>query len=212
MTEFEFEKVARGAYVPVTNTKDNFPWIDKSANSYLKQAGTLSTGSETGSETVITSGRQRANIRYGDNLLGGGDGDGGNNSRGPLRAGIFAASSSGRPDYAGAGYYGNMELSGNVSEHVVTVGNSTGRLFTGTHGDGTLTATTSYEGNATNTDWPGIATTASRGVEGGTGSGFRGGDWSIGTAYGRVSDRKDAGTTSPTRGIGNGIRCVRTAP
>jgi hypothetical protein len=88
-----------------------------------------------------------------------------------------------------------MELSGNSYERTVTVGNSGGRAFTGSHGDGTLTTTTSYEGNATNTDWPGLNSTTSRGITGGSGStagsGFRGGQ--VGNVGGNVLRTSDRG-------------------
>jgi hypothetical protein len=106
-----------------------------------------------------------------------------------------------------------MDISGNLWERVVTVGNSTGRSFTGTHGDGALTTTTSYEGNATNTDWPGIDGTAARGVTGAAGSGYRGGAWND-TTVGRlsISDRTNAAVTSASRTSDFGFRAVRFAP
>ena len=54
----------------------------------------------------------------------------------PLRAGIFATPESGRVT-AGASYWGVMELSGNLCEYAVTVGNTMGRRFAAAHGDGT---------------------------------------------------------------------------
>jgi hypothetical protein len=57
-----------------------------------------------------------------------------------------------------------MGLGGNVTERPVTVGNSTGRAFTGLHGDGVI----SDSGYADVTNWPG---------SGATGSGVRGGAW-----------------------------------
>jgi len=54
---------------------------------------------------------------------------------GPLRAGIFATPDSGRVA-AGASYWGIMELTGNLGERVVTVGEPDARRFAGTHGNG----------------------------------------------------------------------------
>ncbi len=78
---------------------------------------------------------------------------------------------SNRPVY-GASYYWVMDLSGSVWEKVITVGNSIGRAFKGTHGDGQLDF-----GKATNKDWP------SSDDEVG-GFGYRGGGYyETGTAY-----------------------------
>ena len=73
---------------------------------------------------------------------------------------------------SGAGFYGAMELSGNLHDMIVTLGKSQGRQFLGTHGDGNLTTISGYEGNATNIDWPGIdVSDARRGVTGSVGIG-----------------------------------------
>ena len=117
-----------------------------------------------------------------------------------------------------------MDLSGNVSEQVLTIGRVEGRLFLGTHGDGQLTELSGYEGFATNTDWPGIdSVNSSRGVTGAVGSGYRGGDFdSTGTNIFQTSDRtfaaKDPDSQSyyqrydATQGIFHGGRLGRTAP
>jgi hypothetical protein len=56
---------------------------------------------------------------------------------------------------SGGGFYGVLELSGNVWEQPVTVGNSTGRPVQGRyHGDGTLDSS----GNPNVTNWPGTDT------------------------------------------------------
>lgn len=130
---------------------------------------------------------------------------------GPMRCG-FAATSDTNRVRAGAGYYGVMEMSGNLKERCVTVGNQTGRTFEGTHGDGVLTTTSSYEGNATNTDWPGIDATASRGVTGATGSGIKMGSWPYNALNLYVSERNQAAYTDTSRAFDYGIRCGRTAP
>jgi hypothetical protein len=109
-----------------------------------------------------------------------------------------------------------MELTASVAERAVSVGVTAGRSFSGTHGDGVLTSVTTYEGNATNLDWPGLdATSNARGITGATGSGFRGGGWTVTTANmaarAKVSSRYNAGTTDTTRGSDYGGRGVRTA-
>ena len=120
---------------------------------------------------------------------------------GPLRVGIFAASI-GTPtrEEAGATFYGVMEMSGNLFERPVTIGNATGRLFTGTHGDGVLTSS----GEADAGTWPPGATAV--------GAGFRGGAWSHASTFLRVSDRFLAASSDSDRVFNRGFRVVRSAP
>ncbi len=198
MTEFEYEKACRGPLSPVD---DEYAW----GNTTIVAAGTIS-GTENGTETIATVG---ANCCYNDGTFNNGDG-----GKGPLRCGIFATSSSDRTE-SGAGYYGAMELCGNVWERCVTVGNTQGLNFIGSHGDGTLTDV----GNATNSDWPGIDSDVSNGVTGSDGSGFRGGGW-YESANGKLSlsNRQWAARSDTSRSNsllnywGYGGRCVRTAP
>lgn len=195
-SELEFEKVCRGPLYPVSG---EYAWGTTSAT-----AAAAISGTENGTETITTA---NANLNYNNTTFTGGDG-----GQGPLRAGIFATSSTVTRQSTGSGYYGNTELSGNLWERCVTVGNATGRGFAGTHGDGVLTTTTSYEGNATNLDWPGISSTPSRGVTSATGSGFRGGTCSVTVAnYQRISDRTFAALDQSTRDKERGGRLARTA-
>ncbi len=129
------------------------------------------------------------------------DPDGG---QGPLRVGIFAAGSGSR-EQSGAGYYGNLDLSGNLFERAVTIGNATGRAFTGTHGNGAL----STNGNADVSDWPGYS---SGEVTGALGAGFRGGYWGSNGEGARTSNRVDAAYEDPYRYHDYGGRVGRTAP
>ena len=105
-----------------------------------------------------------------------------------------------------------MELSGNNFERVVTLGNKTGRSFTGTHGDGELSTTDGFQGNATNKDWPGINDRSSLGVTGARGSGLRGGGWKDPATLLRLADRTSAAASDDQRANHYGFRCVRTAP
>jgi formylglycine-generating enzyme required for sulfatase activity len=67
-------------------------------------------------------------------------------------------------DQFGASYYWVMDLAGSVWERCITIGDSTGRSFRGTHGDGMIT---NY-GYASNADWPkGSTETAGFGFRGG---------------------------------------------
>ncbi|MFH1768724.1 MAG: SUMF1/EgtB/PvdO family nonheme iron enzyme [Candidatus Omnitrophota bacterium] len=194
MSELEFEKAARGS---ISSNYSEYAW----GNTTVTSATTIS-GLENGTETITNSG---ANCNYNNEAFTNGDG-----GTGPLRVGIFATADSRRID-AGAGYYGAMELSGNVWERVVSVGNVTGRSFSATHGDGVLESVLGYEGNATNNDWPGYS--AGQGISGAAGSGSRGGSWlEITPAKMSISDRSEASLTAAGRAQDTGGRCVRTAP
>ena len=175
MTELEYEKACRGTAAAVA---DEYAW---GSTSYTAATGVTGSGA---SETASNSG---ANCCVANSGTGG-----------PLRGGVFATASSTRSQ-AGASYYGIMELSGNLWKRPVTIGNSTGKAFTGLHGDGSLDST----GNANVTNWPGTAA---------TGSGFRGGAWDYVASIARVSDRYRATYTYATRDYNYGGRCVRTSP
>lgn len=197
MTELEYEKACKG---PVSTADGVYAW----GTSSKTDCGQVS-GAEDGTETCNTS---NANINVGNTNITNGDGP----ARGPLRSGMYATSSTVTREATGAGYYGNMELSGNLWEMAVTIGNVTGRQFRGTHGDGVLTTTSTYEGNATNSDWPGIDSVVSRGVTGATGSGRRGSGWSeTTTTRAQICDRAVAAAAVSSRGSDYGIRGVRTA-
>lgn len=198
ITELEFEKIARG--------KD----INASANEYVWGTATLNgalsteifpDSAEDGTEQIFDG---SANIN--NNSLSWNSGDGriggiAEGQKGPLRAGIFAESSTNRVT-SGAGYYGVLELSGNLSEMIVSVGSDSGRKFLGSHGDGILVGLSGYEGNATNIDWPGIdSSDAARGVTGTSGSGYRGGDFqSPNSRYFQTSTRINAGKNPDDEG------------
>jgi hypothetical protein len=93
-----------------------------------------------------------------------------------------------------------MELSGNVWERAVTVGNSTGRAYEGRyHGDGVLDT----NGNSNATNWPGTNA---------EGAGFRGGIWSSTAGIARLSARNIAAYARAVRDDDDGGRGVRSAP
>lgn len=195
MTELEYEKTARGSRVD--STAGEYAWGSTS----IIQATSLS-GAEDGTETVTTD---QANASFGNASLVGGDA-----GIGPLRSGIFATDSSTKIR-ASSGFYGALDLSGNLAERVVTIGNSKGRSFLGTHGDGELSTTSNFEGNATNSDWPGIDATVARGVTGADGSGLRGGSWADTSDRLRVSDRQNSAKNDSARDGSYGFRAVRSA-
>lgn len=190
MTELEFEKACRGTESPVAN---EYAW---GSNNIYGTAYSL-TNNNLPNERVSNPGIGTGNASYSTT-----DGS----LDGPLRCGIFAGSIT-NPSRAGAGatYYDVMEMSGNLWEKCVTVGNAAGRVFRGTHGDGVL----SSAGHATNDDWPGYGGGV---VTGADGAGFRGGAWCDVAGCARVSDRGLAASANSARHGGNGWRASRAAP
>jgi len=160
MTEFEYEKAARGTHSPVAN---EYAW----GNTLIKSGVYSITYAGNPSERIfIGYSTTQGNAAYSSTV---------SSTFGPLRCGIFAANSnnSGRQT-AGASYYGVMELSGNISEFVVGIWHFEGRSFTRKHGDGNL----SSSGTANTISWP----TAN-------GVGRRGGSWSSSSGILKVSYR-----------------------
>jgi len=159
-TELEFEKAARG---PQAVAAGEYAWGSTS----ITQATGITNSGQT--NETITNGA--ANCVYSGHA----------SVYGPVRSGIFAGAATTRAQ-SGSGYYGVLDLSGQLWKRPVTVGNPTGRAFTGTHGSGTL----STNGNASNSDWPGYVTSE---VTGATGCGFRGGAWIHGSTNVRTRFR-----------------------
>jgi len=177
MSELEFEKAARGPYRAVSG---EYAW---------------GTTSITGATSISNAGLSNeapgaaANCVY-------------NNSgivQGPMRVGAMAAGDATRIA-SGAGYYGAMDLSGNVYERSITVGNSSGRGFNcAKHGNGALTS----GGDGDVTTWPDLWA---------YGTGFRGGVWSQNWTQLRISDRWISSMRIWNRHNEQGGRGVRSAP
>ena len=203
MTELEFEKICRG---PNEAVGLEFAWGTSSF------ATTPYSIDLSGSANEIISGGLSNNT--GNASLSS------TSSSGPLRCGIFAASTSNPTRMiTGATYYGVMEMSGNVTEFCVSVGNVAGRAYNGQHGDGLLNP----QGHANVDYWPGIngntdhsqantATITGGGVTASAGIGWRGGSIEGYPILGYVSNRVAACTYSPTRTYSQGGRGVRSAP
>jgi hypothetical protein len=172
MSELEYERAGRGPYRAVSG---EYAWGSTSITqgTSISNAGLPSERAQSG-----------ANAAYG--------------GVGPFRVGSFAYGVATRIA-SGGGYYGAMELSVNLWEQSVTVGNSTGRSFAGrNHGNGVLDSS----GNANVSTWPGT---------GATGVGLRGGGFNDGTGLARLSDRSYV-IYSPNRAFNIGGRGVRVAP
>ena len=178
MSELEFERAGRGPYRAVSG---EYAWGSTSLTqaTSISNAGLPSERAQSG-----------ANAAYGNHA----------SVQGPLRVGSFASGGVATRIAAGAGYYGAMDLSGNLWERTVTVGNSTGRSFEGRyHGNGALDSS----GNPNVSTWPGTAA---------TGSGLRGGGWVFNSTNARLSDRFLATPSNSPRDLNYGGRGVRVAP
>ena len=218
MTELEYEKACRGPLRPVP---DEYAWgtagiagTEAQKAKESASSGYVLENPGRPDERVIWKGTNgpdatRGNavwdgVRREEKRAGGTD----DVVQRPLRAGVFATPDSGRVA-AGASYWGILELSGNLWERVVTVGNPWGRCFAGTHGD-----------------WPEVGA----GPEAwGMGFGTRGGALEKWPGQGkgindsrplRASDRGAVSSTTPVNtewrmsrfsNKNMGFRCVRTA-
>jgi hypothetical protein len=115
--------------------------------------------------------------------------------------GIHGVGSGGVRLAAGAGYYGAMDLGGNLLEQVVTLGHPQGRAFRGTHGDGRL----GPQVRATNPDWHADADTSAYAT--------RGAGWTSHPNHARTADRFSGLRRGGTRrSPAAGFRAVRTLP
>jgi hypothetical protein len=110
-------------------------------------------------------------------------------------------------DQFGASYYWVFDLAGSLWERCITIGDSTGRAFKGSHGDGVLT---NY-GFAGNADWPKGSTETA-------GFGFRGGGfYEHNMQYGNfnphspIAYRNFGSWPGGSRSIAYSSRFVRTA-
>lgn len=183
MSELEYERAGRG---PQRAVSGEYAW----GSTAITQATSISNGGLPSERAQVG-----ANCAFGNHA----------SVQGPLRVGSFSYGVANRIP-ADAGYYGVMELSGNLHERPVSVGNSTGRSFEGRyHGNGALDAS----GEANVTTWPGAD---------GVGAGFRGYSYDSNTAYGApeiglmLSYRAGASYAYASRANSAGARGVRIAP
>ena len=170
LTELEFEKAARGPLYPVA---DEFAW----GNANVAEARYDIENFGQPNERVAPGTLKNLGLRGNATYLDTNPSD--RAEKGPLRCGVYAGSTteinvSDRVS-SGAGYYGNMELSGNQWEGVITIVDAAGRAFTNTHGDGEI----GPDGYADVPTWP----TTDNGV------GIRGGRSDNHRNFMRISDR-----------------------
>jgi formylglycine-generating enzyme required for sulfatase activity len=186
MTEMEYEKACRGNITP---SAEEYAWGNTAMN---LAGGTINSGF-----TNETPNDPNANCNNTDWTA----------MDGPVRVGSFGIGINTRLS-TGATYYGIMEMSGNLWERTVTIGNMAGRSFTGEHGNGVVSNVFVLGqlniGDADVTGWP--DNTAA-------GSGFRGGAWYFFDPQAAcVSNRIYATSAQPFPLYDFGGRGVRTAP
>lgn len=185
-TELEYEKACRGAnQMPVAN---EYPWGNTTIT-LPAVANVINAGLPN--ETV-----DYGNCNYGYNGFP-------QNAVGALRCGVFATVTSDRVS-SGAGYYGAMELSGNVGEFAIPVSfsNTAAQAFSGSaHGDGKLNS-----GNTDVANWTALVNSTIA---------LRGGSFTYtaaaGAPYARTSDRYSVSVSATTRSADFGLRLARTA-
>jgi hypothetical protein len=121
-----------------------------------------------------------------------------------MRAGGFATPVSSR-EKAGGSFYGVMEMSGNLWERCISVGNDAGRAFQGSviagHGNGEI-GPNANPNLPIGGGWPAVTI---------NGLGFRGGSYLDTPDRARISDRYFINLVNITRHQSFGGRGVRTA-
>lgn len=181
LTELEYEKSGRGTRTAVDG---EFAW--GTANIHAQDYEYLNE--DTPSSLITNPGEGVGNVIYDATTSGG-----------PRRVGVLAASATNsNREETGGSYYGIMELSGNLYERVISVGNPAGRSFTGTHGDGTITSA----GRHNVAGWPGNDA---------IGWSYRGGSYFNGANFIRLSDRFDGASVIASGNNRLGFRGGRTA-
>jgi formylglycine-generating enzyme required for sulfatase activity len=116
MTELEYEKACRG---PLTPEPNEYAWGSTTISYLTSVNGTDGSGTETA--LPATANCHAVSV-----------------VSGPVRVGIFAVPGADRQK-SGAGYYGVLDLIGNVAELAVASG-STGNTYIPNHGDGSTSA------------------------------------------------------------------------
>lgn len=191
MSETEYEKSCRGTSPSLYH---EYAWGTTSIFSTTYILGFDGTDSESITNIGVGIGNAVYNLTL---------------AAGMARCGIFAASSPNHTrEETGGSFYGIMEMTGNLREGVVTLGDIDGRDFDGSHGNGEVNGS----GYSDNAGWPGHDGTQ---IDGSpiSGWGYRGGGENNAIAQLYVSDRTYAIThTTGTTSTFAGGRGVRNAP
>ncbi|AZQ64926.1 hypothetical protein EI427_22125 [Flammeovirga pectinis] len=194
ITELEYEKLCRGIAAPVTG---EFPWGTNQVSSEVYYSDVINLINDLGSETealdesiIDTSNATEGNANY-ESVSGDEDGN-------VLRVGTYASYTNSIRASSGATYYGIMNIAGNMRELWITIGNTTGRSFTGQHGNGKIDT----DGNADVLNWPGNDA---------IGTGLRGTSFKENGTLMRTSNRFSASKTFSIRSNYVSGRAGRTA-
>jgi formylglycine-generating enzyme required for sulfatase activity len=187
MTELEYEKACRGQNI---SNAGEYAWGNNIITALPYILSDVGMPSESISQNFSNSG---GNANYFRTV-----GTTGGTTGGPLRLGIFGsnAQNCGRIS-SGAGYYGIMELTGNLEERTVTLGRAAGRNYAGNHGDGEI----SILGDCNETSWP-----SGSSLVGGWGT--RGGSFDLLSRA--VSNREDSSFGNNFRSRSYGLRGCRS--
>jgi hypothetical protein len=207
MTELEYEKACRGPLVAVAN---EFAWGNDQIATQpynLINAGMVN-------ESITNATALSGNASYQTTSAFSFPANFGAKN---IRGGIFATTISDRVS-AGAGFYGAMELTGNLEEFTVGTNSAAGRSYTGKNGNGSL----NVNGEADENRWPGIngnsgldtANTnyaGTTGVTNNAGMSSRGGSWGVTIFVCYMSRRNTQVVFNFGKSESFGIRGVRDA-
>ena len=197
ISEFEYEKAARGIQLPVAG---EYAWGNNTIASLIYILSNPSQNSESISNSAVVVGNASYTLTYPNSPFDG-----------PLRNGIFATATSNRIN-SGGSFYGVMDMCGNIWERCISTAN--GQNFDGSSSlfsydlteAGYASGPAGYPGGSIN------------GVDGSvlaTGVIDRGGSWSSLATELRISNRSASlllTTTGITRDAYHGCRGGRTAP
>jgi formylglycine-generating enzyme required for sulfatase activity len=122
MSELQYERICRGSSSAGPNAAiyGQFAWGDSVIVGSAYTVSDYSQATEYISTQVIGNNALLVSPSGGNAVYAS------THSSGPLRCGIFATESSNRKT-SGAGFYGTMEMSGNLTEYCITLGNAAGR-------------------------------------------------------------------------------------
>jgi formylglycine-generating enzyme required for sulfatase activity len=191
MTEFEFEKMARGPHIGSYGYTQQKAW----GNATITEVTGIANPGQT-NETSTNSGNGICVYNNNASVVG------------PLRCGFAAKPTTLDRFTSGASYYGVFELSGNVAEPCMSIfrGTTYDDNFVGNSGDGLIS---DASGNATQASWP---QGADGSVNGDNYMIYRGGSFlSTNTSYFiNISSRYpyNANVTRRDYGGGRGVRFV----
>ena len=184
MTELEFEKACRGPKDPVD---DEYAWGHSGLHAFNYTLSDKGLPAENINNMAINTG----NALYASTD---------DSIQRPVRCGLFAASAVNKSrEETGATYYGIMEMSGNLAEHIIQTNSGSTyhrRFTTETNGDGVPSNVVS------GSEFYGLS---------GSGTLIRGGAWNQPANYLEISIRPSSGNYDDRREY-IGFRGVRTAP